>query len=184
MISLQGLSARRGRFEIADVSFDLADGAYGVVIGPAGAGKTTLIETIAGLIPARAGRVLLHGRDVTTAPPESRELAIVYQHAYLFPHLDVAGNIAYGARNPALAVEYAERFGVRALAARDVRSLSGGERQIVAIARALASEPRVLLLDEPFAALDPRTRSEARRALKLAHAERELTVLHVTHDFA
>jgi molybdopterin-binding protein len=178
------LSARRGRFEIADVSLDLPDGAYGVVIGPAGAGKTTLLETIAGLIPARAGRVVLHGRDVTTTPPESRELAIVYQHAYLFPHLDVAGNVAYGARDPRLAAELADRFGVKELAARDVRSLSGGERQLVAIARALASEPRVLLLDEPFAALDPRTRNAARRALKVAHTERGLTVLHVTHDFA
>jgi len=184
VISLQGVSARRGKFEIADVSFDLPGGAYGVVIGPAGAGKTTLLETIAGLIPARSGRVLLHGRDVTGAPPEARELAIVYQHAYLFPHLDVAGNIVYGARDVALAADYAERLGVSALSSRDVRSLSGGERQIVALARALASQPRVLLLDEPFAALDPRTRSEARRALKVAHAERGLTVLHVTHDFA
>ena len=184
MISVQGLSARRGRFEIADVSFDLAAGAYGVVIGPAGAGKTTLLEAMAGLVPARGGRVLLNGEDVTTAPPEARGLAIVYQHAYLFPHLDVAANVAYGARDPRAAADFAERFGVGRMSGRDVRSLSGGERQLVALARALASEPRVLLLDEPFAALDPRTRAAARRALKVAHAERRLTVLHVTHDFA
>lgn len=184
MISLRNLSARRGRFEVTDVTFDLPGGAYGVVIGPAGAGKTTLLETIAGLIPARAGQVLLDDRDVTALPPESRELAIVYQHAYLFPHLDVASNIAYSAKNPRAAEELAEQFGVGGLKGRDVRSLSGGERQLVAMARALASEPRVLLLDEPFAALDPRTRAGARRALKVAHAERGLTVLHVTHDFA
>jgi molybdopterin-binding protein len=184
MISLQGLSARRGRFAITDVSFDVADGAYGVVIGPAGAGKTTLLETVAGLIPAQAGRVLLDGADVTAMPPERRRLAIVYQHAYLFPHLDVAENVAYGARDATFAADHAARFGVGGLEGRDVRSLSGGERQLVALARAIASEPSVLLLDEPFAALDPRTRAAARRALKVAHAERKLTVLHVTHDFA
>ncbi len=184
MIALQGLSARRGRFEIADVSFDVASGAYGVVIGPAGSGKTTLLETIAGLIPARAGSVKLDGADVTSVAPEHRKLAIVYQHAYLFPHRDVADNVAYGARDPQIAEDFASRFGVGGLRGRDVRTLSGGERQLVALARALASEPSVLLLDEPFAALDPRTRAAARRALKVAHAERNLTVLHVTHDFA
>ena len=184
MISLQRLTARRGKFEVTDVSFDVPSGAYGVVIGPAGAGKTTLLETIAGLVPARAGRVSLGGEDVTSLPPEHRRLAIVYQHAYLFPHLDVADNVAYGARDRKVAEDFATRFGVGGLRGRDVRSLSGGERQLVALARALASEPSVLLLDEPFAALDPRTRGAARRALKVAHAERGLTVLHVTHDFA
>jgi molybdate/tungstate transport system ATP-binding protein len=184
MISLQGLTARRGKFEVTDVSFDVPTGAYGVVIGPAGAGKTTLLETIAGLVPARAGRVSLGGEDVTSMPPEHRRLAIVYQHAYLFPHLDVADNVAYGARDRTVAEDFAGRFGVGGLRGRDVRSLSGGERQLVALARALSSEPSVLLLDEPFAALDPRTRAAARRALKVAHAERGLTVLHVTHDFA
>jgi molybdopterin-binding protein len=184
MISLHGLTARRGKFEVADVSFDVPTGAYGVVIGPAGAGKTTLLETIAGLVSARAGRVTLGGEDVTAMSPEHRRLAIVYQHAYLFPHLDVADNVAYGARDRKVAEDFAARFGVGGLRGRDVRSLSGGERQLVALARALASEPAVLLLDEPFAALDPRTRAAARRALKVAHAERGLTVLHVTHDFA
>ena len=184
MISLQNLGARRGKFEISDVTLDLPAGAYGVVIGPAGAGKTTLLETIAGLIQPRAGRVLLGGRDVTGDAPETRELAIVYQQAYLFPHLTVSQNIAYGAPDARLVSDYADRFGVSVLASRDVRSLSGGERQLVALARALASQPKVLLLDEPFAALDPRTRAAARRALKVIHAERGFTVLHVTHDFA
>jgi molybdopterin-binding protein len=184
MISIQGLGARRGRFEISDVTLDVAQGSYGVVIGPAGAGKTTLLETIAGLIAARTGRVIVNGRDVTIAAPEAREVGLVYQHAYLFPHLDVSANIAYGARDRSLADDLTKRFGIAAMAGRDVRSLSGGERQLVALARALASEPRVLLLDEPFAALDPRTRAAARRALKVAHAEWNLTVLHVTHDFA
>jgi molybdopterin-binding protein len=183
MISLTDVRGRRGRFEIAGVSFALPDGAYGVVIGPAGSGKTTVLEMIAGLVPVDAGTVMVAGVDVTRTPPEHRHLAIVYQHAHLFPHLDVTANVRYGARDNSLADDYAARFGVAAMGSRDIRSLSGGERQLVALARALASEPRVLLLDEPFAALDPRTRAAARRALKVAQAERNLTVLHVTHDF-
>ncbi len=183
MISVRSLSARRGKFAIDDVSFDIPRGCYGMIIGPAGAGKTTTLEAIAGLIPAKAGHVLLGGEDVTTRPPEARRLAIVYQHAYLFPHLSVRDNIHYGAREPAIASDLSERFGLLELGARNVSTLSGGERQLVAIVRALASGPEVLLLDEPFAALDPRTRAGARRALKVVHAERLFTVLHVTHDF-
>ena len=184
MISLRGVSARRGKFEIRDVSFDVAKGNYGMIIGPTGAGKTTVLEAMAGLIPVRTGQVVLGGEDATGHAPEDRRLAIVYQHAYLFPHLTVRDNVHYGARDAAVADDYADRFGVAQFSTRDVQSLSGGERQVVAIARALASQPDILLLDEPFAALDPRTRAGARRALKVAQAERALTVLHVTHDFA
>ncbi len=183
MISVRSLSARRGKFAIHDVSFDVPRGAYGMIIGPAGAGKTTTLEALAGLIPATSGHVLLGGQDVTTLPPEERRLAIVYQHAYLFPHLNVRDNIRYGARDHEIADDFAERFGVVPFGARDVRTLSGGERQLVAIVRALSSRPEVLLLDEPFAALDPRTRAGVRRAFKVVHAERQFTVLHVTHDF-
>jgi molybdopterin-binding protein len=154
-----------------------------MIIGPAGAGKTTTIETIAGLIPARAGHVLLGGKDVTTLAPEQRRVAIVYQHAHLFPHLSVRENIHYGAPDADFANDLADRFGMAPFGDRDVQSLSGGERQLAAIVRALASRPQVLLLDEPFAALDPRTRAGARRALKVVHGEQEFTVLHVTHDF-
>lgn len=184
MISLRGVSARRGTFEIRDVSFDVPTGAYGMIIGPAGAGKTTTLETIAGLVPVTSGHVLLGGADVTTLVPEVRRLAIVYQHACLFPHLSVRENIMYGARDAALTAGLADRFGVAELGPRDIRVLSGGERQLVAIVRALASRPQFLLLDEPFGALDPRTRAAARRALKVVHAEFGATVLHVTHDFA
>jgi molybdopterin-binding protein len=121
---------------------------------------------------------------VTRRPPEERALAMVYQHAYLFPHLSVEANVAYGSADPAAARALAERFGVGALAARRVESLSGGERQLVALARALATRPAVLLLDEPFAALDPRRRTLARREVRSLQRERTLTVLQVTHDFA
>jgi molybdopterin-binding protein len=184
MISLQNVSARAGRFELTDVTFDVPQGTYGVVIGPAGSGKTTLLETIAGVIRATAGRVLLGGEDLTSAPPERRRLGIVYQHAYLFPHLSVRQNVQYGAASMSDAEEVSSRFGVDALADRSVESLSGGERQLVAIARALAHRPEVLLLDEPFSALDPRTRNIVRRVLRTIYFERRFTVLQVTHDFS
>ena len=184
MISLQRVSARAGGFTLSDVSFDVPDGGYGVVIGPAGSGKTTLLETIAGVIRPTSGRILLGREDMTTAPPEARRLGIVYQHAYLFPHLDVRANIAYGAANEESAADMSDRFGVTAMADRAVEALSGGERQLVAMARALARRPGVLLLDEPFSALDPRTRANARRIVRALHQERRFTVLQVTHDFA
>jgi len=184
MISLKNVSARAGDFRLADVSFEIPNGGYGVVIGPAGSGKTTLLETIAGVIRSTSGRIVLGGDDMTHAPPEARRLGIVYQHAYLFPHLSVRANVEYGAASVDAANDISERFGVKALADRSVESLSGGERQLVAMARALARRPEVLLLDEPFSALDPRTRNVARRAVRTLYYERRFTVLQVTHDFS
>jgi molybdopterin-binding protein len=184
MISLQHVNARAGRFSLADVTFEIPQGAYGVVIGPAGAGKTTLLETIAGVIRVDSGCIALGGDDLTHAPPEQRRLGIVYQHAYLFPHLTVRQNVEYGAATAEAAQDVAARFGVAPLGDRSVESLSGGERQLVAIARALARRPEVLLLDEPFSALDPRTRNIARRVLRTVYYERRFTVLQVTHDFS
>jgi molybdopterin-binding protein len=184
MISVQDLTARLGSFTLDSVSFMIPAGAYGVVIGPAGAGKTTLLESIAGLVPLRRGAVRLGDVDVTRLAPERRELGLVYQHGYLFPHLTVRENVGYGAVAKADAEEMMDRFGLQLVADRDVRSLSGGERQLVALARTLARRPRVLLLDEPFAALDPRSRAAVRREVRSWYFDRRATVLHVTHDFA
>ena len=98
MISLQLVNAKAGSFRLTDVTFDVPQGSYGVVIGPAGSGKTTLLETIAGVVKASSGRILLGGEDLTAAPPERRRLGIVYQHAFLFPHLSVQQNVEYGSR--------------------------------------------------------------------------------------
>ena len=183
MIAAVQLSARAGAFALREVSFAVPQGGWGVVLGPAGAGKTTLLETIAGVREATGGRVLLRGADATALPPELRRVGIVYQHGYLFPHLTVDENIAYGTRDISAARQVAERLGADALRGRAVSSLSGGERQIVALARALAPSPDILLLDEPFAALDPRRRVRVRSEMRRLQRERGTTVLHVTHDF-
>jgi molybdate transport system ATP-binding protein len=184
VIEAVGLSARAGSFALDNVTFRIPAAGYGVVIGPAGSGKTTLLETIGGVIPASGGVLRLGGRDVTALPPEARDVGLVYQNAYLFPHLSVEANVAYGAADPAAAHDVARRLGAHLLWSRDVRSLSGGERQLVALARALARRPGVLLLDEPFSALDPRRRAHVRREVRALHREWALTVLQVTHDFA
>jgi molybdopterin-binding protein len=184
VIEVEALRARAGRFELHDVSFALPRGAWGIVLGPAGAGKTTLLETIAGVRRASGGRVSLRGVDVTRLPPERRGVGMVYQHAFLFPHLGVAENVRYGARDAAYASDVARRLGVEPMLSREVGALSGGERQMVALARALAPRPDILLLDEPFAALDPRGRGRIRRELRAIQRELGFTVLQVTHDFA
>lgn len=184
MIQLERVSATKGRFRLAEISFALAAGSYGVVIGPAGSGKTTLLEVLAGLVPVREGHVRLDGVERRRMPPESRDIGLVYQQAYLFPHLSVAQNVAYGARDTETQTEVVERLGVAPLLARDVAGLSGGERQLVALARALARRPRLLLLDEPFSALDPRRRALVRREVRDLHRGWGLTTLQVTHDFA
>jgi len=189
MIRLEGLTVRVGRFALDEVSLEVPSGGYGLVIGPTGSGKTTLLETIAGHNPLRAGRVLLRNREVSHAPPESRGVGFVYQHYHLFPHLSVAENIGYGLR-PQAAGRRAERIGELAdllhltpLLDRGVQGLSGGEQQRIALARALAPRPSILLLDEPFAAVDPATRRALRRELRELHEREGITTLQVTHDF-
>jgi molybdopterin-binding protein len=183
MIEAEQLSANVGEFSLRDATFVVPQGAYGVVIGPAGSGKTTLLETIAGITARTGGTLRLRGIDVASLAPERRGIGLVYQHGYLFPHLSVEQNIAYGANDESIVREVSARIGASSLSGRDVRSLSGGERQLVAIARALATRPPILLLDEPFSALDPRRRSTVRREIRAIHREWGTTVLQVTHDF-
>lgn len=183
MIDARSLHARVGAFELKDVTFVVPHGGYGVVIGPAGSGKTTLLEAIAGVVPLRGGALRLDGRDAAAEPPERRELGLVYQHGYLFPHLSVEDNVAYGARDAGAADEVVRRLDIGELRDRDVESLSGGERQLVSLARTLARKPSILLLDEPFSALDPRRRVRTRREVRALHREWGFTVLQVTHDF-
>jgi ABC-type sulfate/molybdate transport systems ATPase subunit len=184
MIEARNLSVQAGSFALRDVSFVVPRGAWGVVTGPAGAGKTTLLETIAGIRVSARGIVLLRDVPVTHLPPEQRRLGIVYQRGYLFPHLSVAANVAYGSQDAGYATEIARRFEADRLYDRRVAALSGGERQVVALARALATRPDILLLDEPFAALDQARKARVREELCALQREEGFTVLQVTHDLA
>jgi ABC-type Fe3+/spermidine/putrescine transport system ATPase subunit len=188
VIRVEELTVVRGGFRLDRVSFELPGGAYGLVIGPTGSGKSTLIETIAGHLGASGGRIVIDGEDATRLAPERRNVGVVYQRHHLFPHLSVRGNVEYGlppgrARREARVGPLAETLGISGLLDRGVEDLSGGERQRVALARALAPKPRVLLLDEPLSALDPTTRHSLRGLLRETHQAERTTVIHVTHDF-
>jgi molybdopterin-binding protein len=193
VIRLEGLHVRVGDFDLRDISLAVPRGGYALIIGPTGSGKTTLLEAVAGHARLRAGRVFMHDDEVTHLPPEQRGLGFVYQQYHLFPHLSVRENIAYGLRGvrarrngvePAARVaELAGMLALEPLLERSVRGLSGGEQQRVALARALAPKPSILLLDEPFAAVDPATRQVLRRELRELHEREGITTLQVTHDF-
>ena len=175
---------RAGSFTLQEISAGIAQGQWGIVLGAAGSGKTTLLETIAGVRAVKSGRVLLRGVDSTRTVPELRRVGMVYQQGFLFPHLSVRDNARYGTRDHRRADALLERFGGGALVDRAVTALSGGERQVVALVRSLARQPDILLLDEPFSALDPRGRAMVRRELRALQRAEGTTVLQVTHDFA
>jgi ABC-type Fe3+/spermidine/putrescine transport system ATPase subunit len=186
-LSVSGLSARAGSFTLGPVSLDVPADRVLVVLGPSGAGKTMLLETIAGLRPQHAGQISLAGTDITSQPPERRRIGLVFQDAALFPHLTVRDNIRFGPRarraaSPDGSGDLLRQLGIGHLADRSPRSLSGGERQRVALARALAIRPGLLLLDEPLSALDQPTREDLRALLQRLLAELEIPAAHVTHD--
>ncbi len=191
MIEVSDLRVALPGFALHGVSFHVAAGEFFTILGPTGAGKTLILESIAGMVPLAGGRIRIGGRDVTDLPPERREIGIVYQDQALFPHLSVAQNIRYGLRYRPRAADredriaaLVQRLGLAPLMQRGVANLSGGERQRVALARALAVAPEILLLDEPLSALDPNFREEIRDLLKGLHRETGITALMVTHDFA
>jgi molybdate/tungstate transport system ATP-binding protein len=193
VIRLENVHVRVGSFDLRDISLEIPQGGYALIIGPTGSGKTTLLEAVAGHARLRAGRVFMHQDDVTELPPERRGLGFVYQQYHLFPHLTVRENIGYGidkrrrsdsGQPPQQRVEeLADMLGITGLLDRSVRGLSGGEQQRVALARALAPKPSILLLDEPFAAVDSSTRQVLRQELRALHQRERITTLQVTHDF-
>jgi molybdate/tungstate transport system ATP-binding protein len=193
VIRLENLHVRVGNFDLRDISLQVPDGGYALIIGPTGSGKTTLLEAVAGHAKLRGGRVFMHDDEVTDLPPERRGLGFVYQQYHLFPHLNVRDNIRYGLRRPRGSrvafdperriAELAEMLAIAPLLDRPVRGLSGGEQQRVALARALGPKPSILLLDEPFAAVDPATRQVLRHELRELHEREGITTLQVTHDF-
>ncbi len=191
MISISDLSVELGDFTLKNACLDVKDGEYMVVLGPTGAGKTVLLESIAGLYPIKQGHIRLRGKEVTSLEPARRNVSIVYQDHALFPHLSVKNNIIFGLKvkkksgdDIQTALEQVVNLlGISSLLHRQPSTLSGGERQKVAMARALCVRPDVLLLDEPLSALDPYTREEVQYELRQLQRSLHITALHVTHDF-
>ena len=188
-LRVEGLARRFGAFGLGPLSLALRPGEYWVLLGPSGCGKSMLLQTLCGFHRPDGGRVLLDGRDATALPPEARGIGLVFQQAALFPHRTVRENVAWGlvARKVPAADrerrvdEVVDALGIRPLLERPVAALSGGEAQRVAVARAVAPRPALLLLDEPLSLLDHNTRLELQGQLQRWHRELGLTVLHVTH---
>jgi sulfate transport system ATP-binding protein len=192
MSILVGNATRRfGDFTaLDDVSVEIPSGSLTALLGPSGSGKSTLLRVIAGLERPDAGTVEIDGRDATTLPPQRRGVGFVFQHYAAFKHMTVRENVAFGlkvARRPRAEIrarvdELLELVQLPGLADRYPAQLSGGQRQRMALARSLAVQPSVLLLDEPFGALDARVRKELRAWLRHLHDEVHVTTVFVTHD--
>jgi len=190
-IELLNISKRFGEFvALDDVCLRIGDGELTAVLGPSGSGKSTLLRVVAGLEVPDGGRVVIGGEDITEDPAQRRGVGFVFQHYAAFRHMTVAQNIAFGLRvrrrpRKEIADRVAELLALvhlNGLADRYPAQLSGGQRQRMALARALAPEPRVLLLDEPFGALDATVRAELRAWLRRLHDQVHVTTIFVTHD--
>ncbi|HWO83838.1 MAG TPA: sulfate ABC transporter ATP-binding protein [Solirubrobacterales bacterium] len=190
-ISVEGANKRFGDFQaLDDVSIDVPDGSLTALLGPSGSGKSTLLRAIAGLEDLDGGLVTINGEDATTKPAQKRGVGFVFQHYAAFKHMTVYDNVAFGlkirkwdkAKTSARVHELLELVQLDGLAGRFPSQLSGGQRQRMALARALAVEPQVLLLDEPFGALDAKVRKDLRTWLRRLHEEMHVTTIFVTHD--
>lgn len=194
-IQVKNIEKHFGAFHaLNNISLDFPDGQLVALLGPSGCGKTTLLRIIAGLESADRGQVILEGQDATDVHVRERQVGFVFQHYALFRHMTVFDNIAFGLRVRPRATRPSEAeikkrvmrlldlVQLSFLADRYPAQLSGGQRQRIALARALAVEPRVLLLDEPFGALDAKVRKELRRWLRTLHDELHITSIFVTHD--
>ena len=191
MINIHGLSKNLFDFSLKNINLDVYEGEYFVLLGPTGSGKTLLIESIAGLHNPESGSIRIDNLDVTGMTPERRGVGYVPQDYALFPFLSVKENIEFGMKvngYPKITMakklnELSNMLGLDGLLHRNTFTLSGGESQRVAMARTLAVNPKVLLLDEPLSALDPRTQQRLCLELKELHRKLKITTIHVTHNF-
>jgi sulfate transport system ATP-binding protein len=192
-ISVVGANKRYGDFAALDnVTLEIPDGSLTALLGPSGSGKSTLLRSIAGLDRLDSGSVQINGQDVTNLSPQQRDIGFVFQHYAAFKHMNVRENVAFGlkirkrpkAEVKAKVDELLEVVGLAGFQTRFPAQLSGGQRQRMALARALAVDPKVLLLDEPFGALDAKVREDLRAWLRRLHNEVHVTTVLVTHDQA
>jgi len=191
MLKLTDICKRFDRFELRSINLDVAENEFFVVLGPSGAGKTLLLELIAGLRTPTHGEIVLDGEPVAELPPERRKVGLVYQDYALFPNMNVWDNISFGLkirRNPKERIakkvlEISELLQIKDILERLPVHLSGGEKQRVALARALVVEPSIILLDEPLSSLDPPLRERLQKELKRIHSLTRTTFIQVTHDF-
>jgi sulfate transport system ATP-binding protein len=190
-ISVEGAYKKFDDFQaLEDVSIEVPDGSLTALLGPSGSGKSTLLRAIAGLETLDKGRVEINGADATSRPPQKREVGFVFQHYAAFKHMTVFDNVAFGLKirkwtKPQVSERVHDLLRLvqlDGLAERYPSQLSGGQRQRMALARALAVEPQVLLLDEPFGALDAKVRKDLRTWLRRLHDEVHVTTIFVTHD--
>ncbi len=189
-LKIEGVNRSCGDLSLKDIRLEVRSGEYFVILGPTGAGKTMLLETIMGIHRQESGRILLDGLDITDIPTERRGIGYVPQQSLLFPHMTVRRNVEFGLRirgMPAAQLRaktdrVLAELGILDLSDRFPASLSGGEMQKVALARVMAIEPRLVLLDEPLSATDPETRQMLRDYLKRRQSEAGTSFLHVTHD--
>jgi sulfate/thiosulfate transport system ATP-binding protein len=191
MISVDAVNKRFGDYQaLQDVTLDVPEGSLTALLGPSGSGKSTLLRVIAGLEAPDTGRIVIDGEDATPLPAQRRGIGFVFQHYAAFKHMTVRENVAFGLRirkRPKAQIdakvdELLEIVGLKGHHSRYPSQLSGGQRQRMALARALAIEPRVLLLDEPFGALDAKVRADLRAWLRRLHDEVHVTTVLVTHD--
>src|SRR6201988_5089024 len=191
LIQIHNVTKRFGSFlALDDVSLDIPEGSLTAVLGPSGSGKSTLLRIVAGLERPDSGEIMLSGEDATRLAPQRRDVGFVFQHYAAFKHMTVRDNVGFALsirKRPKREIrervdELLELVQLQGFADRYPSKLSGGQRQRMALARALAAKPRVLLLDEPFGALDARVRAELRDWLRRLHEEVHVTTVFVTHD--
>lgn len=190
MLILNSINKHYGKFSLRDVSFEVNSGDYFIILGPSGAGKSVVLEIIAGLVRQESGQIILDGFNISSLSIQERKVGLVFQDLALFPHMSVRQNIAYPLKRQGFkstlinrkVLELANAFSITHLLKRNPSTLSGGEQQRVALARTLATDPKVLLLDEPLSSLDVELKSEVRRILRNLNRNGQ-TIIHVTHDY-
>jgi len=190
ILSLKNVSADFGDFYIKNINLEIKEKEYFVILGPTGAGKTLLLEIIAGFHKLKEGQIFIMGKNISKIPPNERKIGFVYQDYSLFPHMNVENNISFGLEMQKLkraeirrrTSSMMDRLKINHLKNRYPITLSGGEQQKIALARALIINPEFLLLDEPFGALDPVSKKQAMKVVKEIHSNNNLTTIEVTHN--